>query len=182
MAAKSLRETDQFQMGRRGERVVKSMYQSLGYWVIPSYDYAGPDGDMAPSLQSNGRWLPLPDLDTSRGGKRRWIEVKTKKHPTFHEMTRQWEEGIDLDKYQRYLDVQSITGAEIWLAFYELDTRTVLHQSLDHLAGVVRIYDGDKMGPHGMAFFPRTELLLLGTVRWTGGMPRFELASEAPKP
>ncbi len=176
----SLRNTEQFRIGRRGEQIVAAMLRELGFWVIPSYDYAGPDGDRAPSLQGRGGRVAVPDLDTARRGHRRWVEIKTKNAATYTYATRQLEQGIDWDAYERYLDVQEITGVEVWLAFYELDTQTVLYQSLDHLARVVRRYDGDKMGRGGMAFFPRTELLLLGSVGMDArGRLHFELASEA---
>lgn len=182
MAARSLRDTDQFKMGRRGEQVVAAMFRELGWGIIPSYDYAGPDGDRAPSLQGKGWRVPLPDLDTARRGRRRWVEIKTKNAATFTYTTRQLEHGIDLDKYEQYLVVEAETGVEVWLAFYELDTQTVLYQSLDRLAAVVREGDDEhRMSRHGMAFFPRTELLLLGTVQDGPGGPRFELASEAPR-
>ncbi|HEY5420163.1 MAG TPA: hypothetical protein VIL10_05465 [Marmoricola sp.] len=181
MAARSLRDTEQFKMGRRGEQVVAAMFRELGWGIIPSYDYAGPDGDRAPSLQGKGWRVPLPDLDTARSGQRRWVEIKTKNAATFTYKTRQLEHGIDLDKYEQYLVVEHETGVEVWLAFYELDTQTVLYQSLDRLADVVRRYEGDKMGRHGMAFFPRTELLLLGTVKETPSGAQFELAQDAPR-
>jgi hypothetical protein len=178
-----LRETPEFKMGRRGEQVVAAMLRSLGYWIIPSYDYAGPDGDRAPSMRSDDDALPIPDLDTARRGSRRWVEVKTKSTATYTRMTAQYEHGIDLDKFVRYLDVEETGGVEIWLTFYELDTGLVLHQSLDHLARVVRRYEGTKMGRHGMAFFPRSELLVLGRVVADAATPlgvRFELALDAP--
>lgn len=179
MAARSFRDDEHFQMGRRGEQVVVAMLQSLGWGIIPSYDYAGPNGDRAPSLQAHGRWLPLPDLDTARGGHRRWVEVKTKRSANYTRKDAEYVHGIDLDKFQQYLDVQDITGAEIWLAFYELDTQMVFHQSLDRLALVMRRGDeARKMSRSGMAFFPRADLLLLGAVIDDGGRLRFELASE----
>lgn len=179
----SLRETPQFKMGRRGEQVVAAMLRELGFWVIPSYDYAGPNGDRAPSLHGRDGDLAVPDLDLARNGHRRWVEIKTKSSATFTYKTRQLEHGIDWNAYQRYLDVQDITGVEVWLAFYERDTGEVLHQSLDHLATVVRRDEGTKMSRYGMAFFPRTELLLLGRVVADTAAPlgvRFELAQDAP--
>jgi len=184
MAARSLRDTPEFDMGRKGEQVVAAMLRALGYWIIPSYDYAGPDGDRAPSMRSDDGALPLPDLDLRRGGKQRWAEVKTKSAAAFYRLTYEARHGIDLDKFERYLDVQEIGGAVIWLVFYELDTGMVLWQALSQLASVVQRYDGTKMGPYGMAFFPRSELLLLGKVLRDEGAPlgvRFELALDASR-
>jgi len=184
MATRTLRDTPEFELGRRGEQVVAAMLRALGYWIIPSYDYAGPDGDRAPSMRGDDGALPIPDLDTARAGKRRWVEVKTKSMAAFHRATYQSVHGIDLDKFERYLDVEEVGGVEIWLAFYELDTGMVLHQSLKHLASVVQRYDGTKMGPYGMAFFPRAELLVLGRVVADEDAPlavRFELALDAPR-
>src|SRR5690606_40649353 len=79
----AFREKEEFRRGRNGERLVAELLQSRGWYVIPSYDYSGEDGDKPPRLQGAVDAFPLPDLDVARDGQRRWAEVKTKKRADY---------------------------------------------------------------------------------------------------
>jgi hypothetical protein len=123
--------------------------------VIPSYDYSGDDGNKAPRLQGKINSIVIPDLDISRGGARRWAEVKTKSAATYTRITRRLEHGIPLRHWKDYQRVQEITGCEVWLYIYEEDTGQVLRAKIDYLANHTRIYDGNGMSWGGMAFWAR---------------------------
>lgn len=164
MATRSLRDTDQFKLGRMGERIVAAMYQRAGLWLIPSYDYAGEDGDTPPRLQGEHGQFVIPDFDAASDGHRRWIEVKTKGGATLHRLTGRLEHGISRRLYEHYWEVREITGTEVWISVYEMDTGEVLHQTLPLLTEAARFYDGSKMGPSGMVFFPRDAFVLFGNV------------------
>src|SRR5690606_34450197 len=77
-SAVAFRETAEFQRGRTGERLVAELLQSRGWYVIPSYDYSGEDGDKPPRLQGLREAFPVPDLAIARDGIRSWAGVKTK--------------------------------------------------------------------------------------------------------
>ena len=164
MATRSLRDTEQFKLGRRGERIVAAMFQRAGFWIIPSYDYAGEDGDTPPRLQGAHGHFVIPDFDAAIEGQRRWIEVKTKQGATLHHLTGRYEHGFSLRLLEHYVEVQGITGTEVWVVVYEIETGDVVYQTLDALYAVARFYHGPKMGPSGMVFFPKDAFLLFGNI------------------
>lgn len=138
-----------FLRGRAGEQTVVRWLQERGWYVIPSYDYSGGNGDKAPRLQGIRDRFPVPDLDVARGGNRRWVEVKTKQSADWTRKTRQWEHGIE--HYDDYVRVAEETGTEAWLAIFELDSGALLVQSFATLGEPRRsTYLGKRM-----AFWPR---------------------------
>lgn len=153
--SRSLRQTPTWQKGHNGERLVAELLRRRGWYVIPSYDYSGEDGNKSPKLEGLKEGYPVPDLDVARSGARLWVEVKTKKTPTYTRITGRLEHGIPLRLYRSYKRVQEITGCEVWLFIYEEETGDVLCGKLDALDGVKRIYEGDKMDQSGMVFWPR---------------------------
>jgi hypothetical protein len=104
--------------------------QEQGWYVIPSYDYAGEDGDKPPRLQGVKVAHPVPDLDVAKSGQRRWVEVKTKARANLRYTTGIYEHGIDLRLLQHYETVQKITGTDVWIAIYEEDTRQLRANTL----------------------------------------------------
>jgi len=157
MATKStsLRDTETWRKGRTGEKLVAELLQRQGWYVIPSYDYSGEDGNKAPKLQGLSKAFPVPDLDVSKKGIRRWAEVKTKAAATYTRITQRYEHGIPKRHFNAYRQVQDITGCEVWLFVLEENTGEVLCASLDELDKYKRVYDGSKMSWGGMVFFPR---------------------------
>lgn len=151
----SFRESPKFQKGRSGEKLVAGLLKQKGWFVIPSYDYSGEDGDKAPKLEGLREGFPVPDLDIAKDGTRRWAEVKTKASAIYTRITKRLEHGIPLRHYRSYQKVQKVTGCEVWLFVCEEDTGEVLCAKLDYLQCHARIYDGSKMSRGGMAFFPR---------------------------
>lgn len=152
-------ERTEFKRGRGCEIVVSEFLQERGWYVIPSYDYAGLGHDKPPRLQGLRTAYPIPDLDTSRGGKRRWLEVKGKASARMYYKRGVYQHGIH--NYDHYLSVQKETGTQVWLAVVEYtDIRTpdefgeaglLLVQSLDGLGKPQR---GNLLGKPA-AFWPR---------------------------
>lgn len=133
------RERPEFLRGRAAEQMVSGWLQEQhGEYVIPSYDYSGEDGNKAPRLQGLLRGYAVPDLDVSRDGRRRWVEVKSKGGANVRR-DRYWgkpnvpEHGIDYCNYLDYREVKRITGAPVWIAIYEEDTGILLGQEIDVL-------------------------------------------------
>lgn len=150
-------ETKEWKKGHNGEHIVADMLRDNGFYVIPSYDYSGEDGDKAPKLQGPLRSFVIPDLDVAAHGRRRWAEVKTKATPTEHRITKRVEHGIPLRHFRHYEDVAAITGNPVWLFVLEEDSGLVLYGSLRNLAKHKRIYEGHKMSRGGMVFFLRRD-------------------------
>lgn len=151
------RERPEFIRGRNAEQRVAEWLQKHGWYVIPSYDYSGEDGNKAPKMHGLRERIVLPDLDVSRGGVRRWVEVKAKEKPDFTYKTQTWDHGIE--HYDDYVKVQRETGSEAWLAIYEMSSRELLMQSFDALDAPRR----SKLNGRRMAYWPRTRFLLYHT-------------------
>lgn len=153
----------EFWRGRNGEKIVGALLNHRGFFVIPSYDYSGED-DKAPRMHGPDVDHVLPDLDIARTGERYWAEVKTKGAPTLHRMSGVMEHGLSLRLWREYWQVQNITGCTVFLFIYEECTGAVLARSLLKLDKVKRVYEGGRMGPHGMVFFPRAAFALIAKV------------------
>lgn len=138
--ATAFTERPQFLRGRAAEQLVAQWLQEGGWYVIPSYDYAGDDRNKAPRLQGLTVGHAVPDLDIAREGDgRRWVEVKSKDHANVWRDSRHWgrpnvpEHGVDYRNYLDYLKVKRITGDEVWIAIYEEDTRQLRAAEIDAL-------------------------------------------------
>lgn len=147
----ALRDRPEFARGRAGEQLVARWLQECGWYVIPSYDYCGEDGNKAPRLMGFRTSHPVPDLDISRDGIRRWVEVKTKTAASLFRKTNSLDHGIEYRLYESYLRVAAETGTECWLAIYETSTGDLIAQSLALLGEPrVSLMDGRRM-----AYWPR---------------------------
>ena len=135
--------------------MISDLLRSKGWYVIPSYDYSGDDGNKAPRMEGPKNSIIIPDLDIAKDGVRNWAEVKTKDAPSFTRKTNQYEHGIPMRHFDEYHKVQAITGCRVWLFVYELQSGEVVCADLDALAGNRREYGGHKMSRGGMVFFPR---------------------------
>lgn len=152
----SFRDNPKFKRGRNGEQIIAQLLKEKGWFVIPSYDYSGQEGDKAPKMQGAVAAFVIPDLDIAKLGERRWAEVKTKKEPTLYKKTNVLEHGIPLRHFEDYKKVQAETGCEVWLFVYEELSRDVLCLKLNDL-GDGRKYTGNKMSRGGMIFWPRSK-------------------------
>lgn len=149
-----LRETEKFKRGQNGERVVANLLKQRGWFVIPSYDYSGEDGNKAPKMEGCTAALVIPDLDIAKAGERRWAEVKTKALATLHRKTGVLEHGIPVRHWHHYQQVEAETGCPVWIFIYEESTGAVMCAEMRALGGG-RVYDGPKMSRGGMVFWPR---------------------------
>lgn len=162
----AFRERPEFLRGRAAEQLVAGWLQERGWFVIPSYDYSGDDGNKAPRLQGLKAGHAVPDLDTARDGCRRWIEVKSKgranpRHDSYWGRPEVLEHGIDLGNYLDYLEVKRITGDEVWIAIYEENTGCLLGAEIGTL-GDPRV---GKCNGKKIANWPRDRFRVLATLR-----------------
>ena len=153
--AMTFRDRPEFIRGRRGEQTVAEHLKGHGWYVVPSYDFSGDDGEKAPKLIGLSDGFAIPDLDVSRAGRRAWCEVKTKASATLHRASGRLEHGISTRLLRAYLRVQEITGCPVFLVVIEEDTGAMIRGRLDVLMEHVRYYTGEQMGRGGMAFFLR---------------------------
>jgi hypothetical protein len=133
----AFRERPEFLRGRAGEQVVAEWLKKRKCYVIPSYDYAGENGDKAPKLQGLWTGHPVPDLDVSKEGSRFWVEVKTKGYsPVWAKAPGgpQHTHGIELPLLEHYRTVTLISGSPCWLFIYEENSSWLLGQAL-HVLG-----------------------------------------------
>ncbi len=157
----SFRESKDFLRGRSAEKLVAEELQRRGWYIVPSYDYSGKDNNKAPRLQGTDKEYILPDLDVSKEGARRWVEVKLKLQATWTHLTQRFEHGIPIRHFESYVEVQRITGCEVWIFIYEENTQRLLVQSLNCLTLVSRVYRGPKMNREGMIYFPQDSFCVL---------------------
>jgi hypothetical protein len=160
---KVFRERPEFLAGRAGEQRVALWLMNRGWYVIPSYDYSGEDGNKAPKLtgilDTRQHGYPVPDLDVCRKGNRQWVEVKTKTQASWTRKTQQLEHGMEYRLYDSYLSVQAETGTDCWLAIYETSTQELLVASLAHLGEPRK----STMFGSRMAYWPKRSFTLLHT-------------------
>jgi hypothetical protein len=154
------KDTALFKMGHSWELKVAGFLKKRGNYVIPSYDYSGEENDKAPKLQGALSEYVIPDLDVSKDGERRWVEVKSKTGAVLHRNSGDYVHGIPKRHYQSYLKVSKITGCEIWIVICEENTGDVLVANLNSLP-IHHEYDGPKMSKGGMIFFNRNSFTLL---------------------
>lgn len=157
-------DSPEFARGRSGEQLVAAVLMQRGWFVIPSYDYSGSEGDKAPKMRRLGEGYVVPDLDTARGGRRIWVEVKTKGKPALYRKENREVHGIPQAHWEAYWKIQEVTGCSVFLVIYEECSGAVLVQSIQELAKARQDYNGWKMGRTGMVFFPRAAFRLLVTV------------------
>jgi len=148
------RESPEFLRGRAGEQWVAEILQARGWFIIPSYDYSGSNGEKAPTIQGAHEGMVLSDLGIARAGQMKWAEVKAKAKPMYYRKGDVMEHGIGRRHWHHYLRVQRETGAQVWLFILEEQNQLLLFESIDHL-GKPYEYDGKKMDPGGMVFWPR---------------------------
>lgn len=129
-----------------------------GFWVVPSYDFSGTDGDKAPKMIGVSRGIILPDLDVCKDGRRLWVEVKTKLEASFYRRENREEHGFDKRHFSQYLEIQEITGCKVVVVFYETKTGRVLRASLEKLNECKRSGEG-KMSK--LWYFPVSAMKLV---------------------
>jgi hypothetical protein len=147
-----------YEIGHESVVLVTKMLRARGWYIIPTEDFCGRDGEHAPMASAAMERIILPDLDIAMRGLRMWAEVKEKARPTFTILTGTSDHGMGLRKFRAYCHLQREYGSHIWIFLVELSSQMVLIESLDHLTttSAARQYTGDKMDIGGMIFWPRS--------------------------
>lgn len=131
-----MRFEEQLAAARRWEiRTADWLRESRGYYVLPTYDYSGKDGDKAPRLVApiGERNLILPDILAMQAGRWLWLEVKWKTEATFHRNKRVWNTGIDSRLWNHYQQVQDVTRATVWVVFIHEKENEIRLGSIEEL-------------------------------------------------
>jgi hypothetical protein len=143
----------QLRLGRAYEHDLVLLLRSKNYWVTPTGDIA--NGGAPRILGPHGRALVLPDVEAYRNAKCYPFELKTKSIPTpTRKLGGRLEHGFSYRHYQHYREYERVTGHCLIIVVREQQSGELLARPLRSLPEP-RIYDGGKMGPSGMVFFPR---------------------------
>lgn len=91
-----------------------------GWTLLPAYEIEIPQGK-GPRLFLRDRQLVVPDIFAMKHkGKKflfKWYESKNKSCFTWHYISKNWQDGIDLRHYLDYIQVQEETKIEVYLLF-----------------------------------------------------------------
>jgi len=156
---RKVRESEEFRRGRVAEQLVAGWLKRRDCFIIPSYDYAGENGDKPPRLQGLWHGYPVPDLDVCKKGDRFWVEVKSKKSAVEWQKTGELRHGVELRLLEHYRLVTTISGSPCWLFIYEENTSWLLSQAL-HVLGRPVSTGNDRRGKT-IAFWNRTQFIEL---------------------
>lgn len=112
---------DSYAFGLIAEGQIAQWLIHAQHWnLLPAYEIEIPSGKGPRLLTDQGR-LVLPDLLAMKHqGKRfliKWYEAKHKTRFTWHRNSGHWQTGIDLRHYLHYIQVQKITGKEVYVCF-----------------------------------------------------------------
>lgn len=166
-----LRDTLTFKRGRDFEQEIARQMILSGCHVQRCYLLSDDTQHIkAPMLEGPFKGLRLPDLQAAKLGKTAWYECKEKTDATYTHSLHEFDHGIGLPCYRDYVAVQEISGLPVILMVGEFNTGQILWQSLTQL-GQPRLYTGDKMGPGGMAFWPRDRFDKWGDYDTMPGQP-----------
>jgi hypothetical protein len=137
--------------------MVERFFRERGDYIIPTDEYSGWRNDKAPLAHGPYNSLIIPDLDTFSNGRRRWVEVKTKRDSTLTRMSGQYEHGMPLKHYYAYQSVQRESGCVVCLAVYEIATGMLLFSAIDDLGEGRHAW----MAGEWHIFFPRDKFEVL---------------------
>lgn len=127
--------------------------RTRGYFVLPTYDFSGSNGDKAPRLMGAHEHLVIPDLLATHPDKgNSWYEVKLKENADLYRKTNTLVTGCALRHYRDYQRVKALTKAPVYLVFIHEKENTVVTGEIDTLP-YSHTYDGDKMDRGGTIFF-----------------------------
>lgn len=156
-----------YEEGAKAEFVVAEMLKSDGWYIAnaSSLDQiAGDDG--APLVRGKDDKKITPDILAVRDGRTVWVEVKLKTTGAeYIRKNKQYEHFIDRNNWHSYLQVESESGREVWLAIVEQPEQTLRRQLIEDI-DVVGYWDetnvkncgGEKYGGPGV-FVPQDDFL-----------------------
>jgi hypothetical protein len=156
-----------YEQGAKAEFVVAEMLKSDGWYIANASsldEIAGDDG--APLVRGEDDKKITPDILAMRDGRTVWVEVKLKTTGAeYIRKNEQYEHFIDLKNWHSYLQVESSSGCEVWLAVVEQPEQTLRRQMIEDIDVVghwdetqVKNNNGEKYGETGV-FVPQSDFL-----------------------
>ena len=127
--------------GLEAEKIVSEILTAKGILNFPLCQFDGAtNGNGGPKIWGYNSGLLCPDIICFHPtGKTFFIEVKSRTHARTY--LGQKEYTLSEVKYNCYLKVQQLTGAPVWLAFYDEQLKTVFLGKIDEYT---RSWDGKK--------------------------------------
>ena len=152
-----------FERGSIGEQNVATFLKENGWAVVPTHECNPGDAALMRGMDKS---FILPDLlsfDTKRAI---WIEVKTKEKPRLYKKRNEYRHCIDEYQYREYLQVESLTGSNVWLFVYEENTDKILRAPVNWLPVVQTLPPEDSNGAfdNTVVFFRRNDFIDTGII------------------
>jgi len=156
-----------YEQGAKAEFVVAEMLKSDGWYIANASsldEVAGDDG--APLVRGADDAEITPDILAMKDGRTAWVEVKLKTTGAeWIHKNNQYEHFIDGKNWNSYLNIESSSGCEVWLAIVEQPDQTMRRQLVDGINVVgwwsetdVKQNNGTKYGESGV-FLPQSDFM-----------------------
>lgn len=138
----------QLEAARVWEQRFAAWARTLGYWVLPTYDFSGKGDDKAPKLLApvGAQSLVLPDLQCFRDGEGRWVECKYKSRADDYRVGGYRVTGIQQRLWRHYRGVQEVTKASVTIAFLHAKEDEIRIAKIDDLAESGKLYSHTYLG------------------------------------
>jgi len=124
-----------YEEGAKAEFVVAEMLKSDGWYIANASrldEVAGEDN--APLVRGEDDAKITPDILAMKDGRTAWIEVKFKKDGAFYYVKKdKYEHFIDGKNWRSYLEIESSSGCEVWLAIIEQPDQTLQRQLISDI-------------------------------------------------
>lgn len=148
-------QTEQFILGRWGEKLVRDRLAELGHWVTDTSTLEGRNGH-GPRVYGPGNLVPA-DLEVTLRpwGFRVDLQVKTKSRPDRGRITRELEHGFAWRDWLRYREAENLLGVPTFVVVVEADSGLILARRAKDLK--VRKDCPTLNRGERMAYFPRSE-------------------------
>jgi hypothetical protein len=154
---------ENLEYGKKGESIVGELLVREGNTVIPcatlpAEEYKGPrvftpEGEMI-----------SPDFISIANGHAIWVEVKAKKHSSYHRISGTWNTKIEAKVLRTYTRVADITGCPLDIYFLHAESYDPESGRYDAPIGIyiLHIYPGEKISYHhecgGQIYFNLADL------------------------
>ena len=156
-----------YEEGAKAEFVVAEMLKSDGWYIANASsldDVAGDDG--APLVRGADDAEITPDILAMKDGRTAWVEVKLKTSGAeWIHKNDQYEHFIDGKNWNSYLNIESSSGCEVWLAILEKPNQTIQRNLICDVStcgrwtkSQVKQYNGSKYGESGW-FLPQSDFM-----------------------
>jgi Holliday junction resolvase-like predicted endonuclease len=154
-------DTDAFERGAVGEAIVAEFLKQQGLGVVPVHQ-CNPDGAAVMRLQDD--FFVLPDWLVFSSTEPVWVEVKTKQSAREFRKENELRHCINEYHYDQYLEVERLSGFDVWLFIYEEDSGKILRAPLNWLlpAQFLRASQSSGAFQSDVVFFRRNEFIDAG--------------------